>query len=66
MREHRTTNGEQRVGLFPLRRGHTLQGVVLSVVLADVQATLHLTPAKGRFCQHGDLRGLPLGCIGQV
>ena len=62
-----TADGEQRVGLLPLRARHTLQGVIVGVLLAaHVQPALHLAPAEGRLCNHGDLRGLPLGGIGQV
>lgn len=62
----RTADGEQCVGLLPLHARHTLQGVVVRVLLAHVQSALHLTPAEGRLRHQGDLRGLPLGGVGQV
>lgn len=62
-----TADGEQGVGLLLLCARHTLQGVVMCLLLvAQVQVALHLTPTEGGACQHGDLRRLPLGRVGQL
>lgn len=61
-----TTDGEQGEGLCLLCRSDTLQGVVLSELFADIQSAFHLTPTKGWLWKDSDLRGLPLGGIGQL
>lgn len=61
-----TADREQRVGLVSICVRHTLQGVVLSMLLGDIQPALHLTSAEGWLCQQVNLRGFPLGRIGQL
>lgn len=36
------------------------------LLVAHVQSALHLTPAEGGLRNHGNLRSVPLGGIGQV
>lgn len=64
--QYHTTDEEKCIGLFSLRARHTLEGVVVCVLLGDVQSTLHLTLTKGRLCHHGNIWSLQLCGVGQV